>query len=755
MAKPIVSARNTRLPLRVRKRKISYRETFSDSEGNDESYEPIPSTHARRSSSRQHRRAHNHDTPESGAESRSEAFSSRLARSPGAARAWVMQKQDSRCLRTKTNPGATQRPAVYSRSKRKSLGAKLSGNQDKGTQAKKEITTLDVDDLRLGGRVPPWHTLPYEILLQIFQYASYPLVTELFQPSASLTSGWLLKLALSCRGFAEPALSALYYAPPLCPPSRAHKLLSSLAEQNEQSTFNYRAKVKYLDVEAEQVLRHKYNGQEPIDLGILLSYVPQVRGVRIYLLSDHPVWHKRAALLPKSSGKRWAYQASLFDTLAHRTLHLRRWTWNATLLQHYSCQTNPYIDYHEWTAFQSLRSLTLVNAVKPYDITELACSTNVLSQLSTVRFQNVVIKDTRSLIPLPRSLEVLEFTNCASLNSGSLARLLNSHGGKLKELVLNHNDALDLSYLQDLAYSCPKLEELKMDLRFYNSHVTYSNSEPKFKTLLEDADRPTWPRTLRHVEMFHLRKWDTSAAQTFFASLIDSAKELPDLRHIDIKASLGESNWRDRIGFRDKWTKRMEKVFRRVAAPPDFRLQSIATFNTHKREFRRRDTSAGIDNRLGREPGYQFNHVQIASSHNPSTDDDSDTPLSAKRRSTRLKTRPNTSAKACPPGPHRPPPRKPRKRKRATQDSSSEEDSALEDLHNSDHYSPSHALEDDDDADLFVQGMCDTVRVVIDNLRPTEEHLDESYFLDEEKSGDEDWTGDGDFAQSGGEGYAW
>ncbi|KAL8867015.1 MAG: hypothetical protein Q9198_008677, partial [Flavoplaca austrocitrina] len=47
--------------------------------------------------------------------------------------------------------------------------------------------------------------------------------------------------------------------------------------------------------------------------------------------------------------------------------------------------------------------------------------------------------------------------------------------------------------------------------------------------------------------------------------------------------------------------------------------------------------------------------------------------------------------------------------------------------------------DDDDDKDLFIQGMCDVVRVAIDNLRPTEEHLNETNFLDDEISGDEDY----------------
>ena len=53
-----------------------------------------------------------------------------------------------------------------------------------------------------------------------------------------------------------------------------------------------------------------------------------------------------------------------------------------------------------------------------------------------------------------------------------------------------------------------------------------------------------------------------------------------------------------------------------------------------------------------------------------------------------------------------------------------------------------------------VQGLCDVVRVLFDNLRPTEEQLHESDFLDQELSGDEDWNGDSD-DMYGEDGYAW
>lgn len=70
--------------------------------------------------------------------------------------------------------------------------------------------------------VPPWQTLPYHVLVQIFEYATYPLYEErTFQP---LPSGkWLLDVAYLCRGFAEPAFTVLYNSPPLVPMDKAHR----------------------------------------------------------------------------------------------------------------------------------------------------------------------------------------------------------------------------------------------------------------------------------------------------------------------------------------------------------------------------------------------------------------------------------------------------------------------------------------------------------------------------------------------------
>lgn len=84
----------------------------------------------------------------------------------------------------------------------------------------KSTHIVDVDRYS-AGVIPPWQTLPYHILLQIFYYASSPLVDERTFNQTSNWS-WLLRTSKLCRAFSEPALTILYRSPCLTPMDRAH-----------------------------------------------------------------------------------------------------------------------------------------------------------------------------------------------------------------------------------------------------------------------------------------------------------------------------------------------------------------------------------------------------------------------------------------------------------------------------------------------------------------------------------------------------
>ncbi|KAI4247377.1 MAG: hypothetical protein LQ352_006172 [Teloschistes flavicans] len=740
-------SRVTALPLRAHARNVSYREPSSDVDFEScmESNERGPSKTSKRPSRKRRRVSYIDGPSDSDGDALLDEGNSKSVGSRESKKPQISTRSSSSTAKPKPRP----RPAARPRGARQAVGAKRAQNSLLGINGLPKPAETTFDALELGGEIPPWQTLPYEILLQIFQYASYPLVTPTFLPSSSIT--WLYGTALLCKGFAEPALSALYYAPPLYPPSRAYGLLALLEKEVEGLSMNYRTKIKYLDLDADQILCRKYAGQEPLQLGALLALTTQVRGIGLHVPSDLPVWRMSIGPRPqKAQGRVKAYRKGMFTTLTgNNNIHLIEWTWNGKLARQSGLSTSEFIDIHRSDAYKTLEHLTFMSSTSVFNLEWFGHAAGALSHLKAITLTNLE-DDMHALKLLPKDLTTLEISTCSSLDAGILTEFLTSHGAKLRELILNHNDSLDLSFLQDLASNCPILERLKMDLTFYNTHFTFKDSEPKFETLLVPDVTPTWPSGLQRLEMFHLRKWDTAAAYTFFSSLVDSAKHLVDLRHIDIKASLGESNWRDRISFRNRWISRMEKVFKRVPPPPDSRLQSLSAFKAHRKEFRQMGITISTDGTKTRNSD-RFSHIEVQSPNiSTNTSGDSDTPLASKRRSVRT-TRSGTQATDHYEQNRKS--RRPRKRKiRNAEDSSStEEDSALED--NSLSQNQQNGLDNEDDKQLFVQGMCDVVRVVIDNLRPTETHLNEGDFLDDEISGDEDWVGDDD----GGTGdcYAW
>jgi hypothetical protein len=114
--------------------------------------------------------------------------------------------------------------------------------------------------VRGSGVIPQWQTLPYQVLVRILQYASYPLYDEeSFHPLPSLH--WLLNVGLMCRAFAEPAATVLYASPPLVPMTKAHGLMRLLREDPENHKFKYRQKVETLRIDVGQVAAYSLSGR--------------------------------------------------------------------------------------------------------------------------------------------------------------------------------------------------------------------------------------------------------------------------------------------------------------------------------------------------------------------------------------------------------------------------------------------------------------------------------------------------------------
>lgn len=626
--------------------------------------------------------------------------------------------------------------------------------------------------IQFTGKTMPWSTLPYHILLAIFDYASRPLVNDTLQPTLSIS--WLYNVALCCKAFAEPALSALYYAPPLYPPSRAHHLLSHLTTHKDTSAFNYGAKIKYIDMEAYSTMLRKYVGYDPLDLGALVSLTPQLRGIALNLFSDSLTWRK-SSRSRSVAGSKAVYQRSIITALQEAKVILHDWTWNHSLAKqsHSAFPLAQMKDIHMIPPFHSLRSLTLVNyPTGPIEKGRpcedlLAEAINLLPQLTDLHFHLSSVND-RLLSKLSQKLHILEIVECPVLKSSSLESFLNAKGSNMRQLILDHNQFLNLSFLTTLAQSCPQLELLKADLRYFGTLNVTRDTDPKYEALLLEGERPTWPRTLRSLELYHLRKWSLQTAELFFSSLTESSEMLPDLRQLRIKASLDESGWRERIAFRDSWTEKLRWVFLRRSPPPNPHLKSIAAFKAFKLqqkkgnpatwEEKRKSVTRTTASKLNKEGTLQASHVKIllqTTDKDPS-ESDSDAPLVTVRRSTRAKphrenlyTQPDS-----PPTRPRASRHRRRRRRRKGSDSSSSEDSAIDDdgILEPDTTQLTSPV-DGHEPQLYIQGLCDVVDVLIDNLRPTEEQLREDDFLDEEISGDEDWNGDDDVP--GDNGYAW
>ncbi|KAI9814020.1 MAG: hypothetical protein M1827_003484 [Pycnora praestabilis] len=652
------------------------------------------------------------------------------------------------------------------------------------TNSPKKTTTQVIAPIKSSGIIPPWSSLPYHILLQIFTYASYPLVDNSFHPSLSLH--WLITTSRLCKLFFEPAMTALYQSPPLLPSDRPHALLELLSIPSEALSLNYKSKIKRLEIDVLKTLAYSTPGLGWFNLALLVQSTPQLKELELYHTSDSPPYRDIGMIKPT----RWIYSEELFEVLEDAKIQLNSWRWN-TKFSYHAQLTSTMEDIHQTSPFRGLQRLALVNfhpekrpkgAIEvPSDEQTLARALEVLPQLSDLTFITSSIVNEDLLPLLPNNLTSLSIVNCASLSSEILYPFLKTHGRFFKELVLNHNQSLSLSFLPDLAISCPQLQVLKMDLQFYNSHATYHDSDPRFEALLLPGEIPTWPSTLRIIELGQLRRWSVDTAEMFFGSLIHSASDLPYLRRLVLKATL-EIGWRDRAHFRDQWIGRLQKTFVRRGDPPSSHLQSLRAFHEWKAQSASKKAVYGAEESgvtcentgcshlsshysitrpsLRRSSSSRlFSHVEIGNKGGPGESDDAFIPR--KRRSTRIASR-DESIYALPEDFSSQDLPRCRRRSRAhgsdldvsSSDEASDEAGSIMRSHKTTNGSTKEERSNGKGSKHdFIQGLCSLVDIRIDNLRPTEEQFHENDFLDEEPSGDEDW--DGTDVMPGEGRYAW
>ncbi|KAI9651057.1 hypothetical protein NHQ30_001094 [Ciborinia camelliae] len=616
------------------------------------------------------------------------------------------------------------------------------------------------------GNIPPWQTLPYHILVQIFEYATYPLYEErTFQP---LPSGrWLLDVAYLCRGFAEPAFTVLYNSPPLVPMDKAHRLVDLLKSDPESVAFGYRQKVVNLRIEVRQVAAYSLPGSGLLDLYGLIKDLPRLADLEFYDQKDSKPFKQLDDPI------RWEYPDAVFEALEYvdpaadctkgdktSLCKLRSWRWSSRLAGK-KWPIEKIREIHLKPSFVGLKKVAFVN----YQIRHpkkgeddpkleelLGGAISALENLQHLIFESTTLLNAKSMPLLPSNLRNLEITNCWEVTAEMLGEYLLTRSSQLRCLTLNHNSALSLAFLPLLGAACPYLEVLRMDLQYFDAHVSYHNSEPDYDQLLKSDEIPVWPSTLQILELVNLRKWEKEAAEMFFQSLLDSAGKLRDLRILVLQTSIS-IGWRDRADFRGKWIGTLGQVFKRVCDPPKQFIKASKLLEAQLSTIEP-DTQDVVDHqspakkKMVQQKGNSLpirhstrakRTTNYAESPDDSNDDDNTTPSS-------------------PPSKSIPSDRELARNRRATRELRMLKVTAgIDGLPSSPPQTP--ILDDDEDSDsesevenrnvkgkqkekIVIQGMCEVVNIRIDNLRPAETQFAESDFLDSEPEDDGDWDGD-------------
>ena len=576
------------------------------------------------------------------------------------------------------------------------------------------------------GKIPDWASLPIEVLRDILVYAAQPMHAH---------SAWLMRTALGlCRAFAVPALEACYQSPYVFHPHQAQRLLETMQIPVDKTYINYTVKVKSLEIDVRTIA---FSGKARIDLSQLVERLPQLQHCEIV----HPVDAPPYRFLKKQS---WRYPLDLFTAMETSGAKLKSWRWNRDMIPLSSEDFDMYAYMsvvHRSKCFEYLERLVVcgfdVNDSSGLPSSEvepgprkhrLAEAVSQLPRLKDVTFISCDLIMEEFLEHLPKNLERLELSNCLEVTSEMLKTYLRTAGSQLRELVLNHDPALDLGFLPHLKTYCPKLEVLKMDLTYYSEHVNFNDAWAMYDHLLTEDEVPSWPSTLRHLELVNLQKWTAEAAQNLFSSLVDSSKDLPDLRHLVIQAHINIP-WRDRTGFRDQWIVRLNRVYHRNSEDP---LPYLGSFKQY-RLWQESQAHEPVEIDGERAARRQLAHVRVTPRKR---DADSDVEI-------------YEEASSSAPRQVRPQRRSARVQELRDTQSASE---AVEDAPTPTSSSSDSDDEDSKQPDDFIQGLCEVVDIRIDNQRPRESQYTEANFLDSEPSGDEDWH---EGAELEDDGYAW
>lgn len=615
------------------------------------------------------------------------------------------QQDEVASERILSSSSLNKRPRISRSSSQRKVKAPRSGRSTAMNNTEHENSHPVV---RLKEKIPRWQNLPYHVLATIFQYEN--------QPSCLSWRARLVQTALLCNSFVEPALSALYFELDLTLIAGDVKLYNLLKFQTTDSYLNYRGKVKWL-VFAVTPGKSRY----PRNRDQIVEFTPQLRGIKIksYTPNIDSSWYQ------------------LMDTLKAHHISLRDWVWFDMSSYKLKIENPTFLNcVYPTTSQQTLERLEIKHRSRfVWGPQEFAKAINGLPRLKHLTFNLANLIDPEpSLSLLSVKLESLKFSRSSAISPAKLALFLAVQGQKLRILDLSGISPQCQSVMVDLARSCPQLQDLR--IAFAPLSDTPSPAGPE---CLRPDEIPTWPSSLWRLEVLQWGGWTLSSADIFFSSLINSAASLPNLRHIHIRASLGESGWKSRVRFREKWTGRFSHVFLRASKPSSPYLRSLSAHQAFSTAQNKQAGKSIVDDSHPAVPGpssaipVPSSKIPGSSMAIPSNSDDT-----GHRRSHRTRQDAGNNQCSSPdPSPSIRPRWRGRRRARGFDSDSSGEDSALGDeVEGGSDGEASETCEN-----LHVQGLCDVVDIQFDNLRPSEKQLRESDFLDEEISGDEDWNG--------------
>ncbi|KAK0673441.1 hypothetical protein QBC41DRAFT_361768 [Cercophora samala] len=598
--------------------------------------------------------------------------------------------------------------------------------------------------------IPDWASLPWFVWVQILVDASSSL-------EDSHRAKWLLAASTICRVLAEPSMTALYRRPPLASRGMAHGLVSLLAKNPQTTLFNYRFKIERLCIDVNEIASKLHKGL-PLDFTQLVCHLPRLKSVELYHWKDDPV------MRDMGSNLRWRYPNQLFEGLEQSGARLSEWRWNRRFTEH-TFGWGEIKKLHE-KQLSSLKKVGLLNYQLPSleatsrddeaEVLErdnayikgMANAINALPGLQHVVFEYSNAVDDRILSMLPKNLKGLDLINCCEVTDDDLASFLLTHGHKLESLTLRHNRALSLSWLTILGQACPNLQHLQMDYKIIAQiELGYRNVDPTSDVLERFDNPPVWPTTLASLELKDFKHWTADAAKVFFQSLVDSAPELPKLREIDLKVML-DVPYQQRSDFRDKWSNTLKKVFLRddfgddtgitsLRAPPP-PPPTVATAEPPLASVKRTKKRGSVDS-----PSRRSSRIREQYSSHPSSR------ASSVGRDLRggvekgfSYAEPDTDGEDIMAG--------------------EEEDMEVEVEVEVEKVEEKKKAEKEEEVreELFRQGRCNKVEVVLDNGKPVAMPYSMNDFVDDGNGGsegdddsDEDWDGEGGEGED--EGYAW